>query len=305
MSTSSKTPGWLAWHPAPARPRLLLPAGAVDAHCHVFGPAAEFGYAPGRKYTPCDAGKAQLFALREHLGFARSVIVQASCHGTDNSAMLDALAHSGGSARGVASAARSVSDAQLQALHAAGVRGLRFNFLRRLVDPVPRSELLEIATRIAPLGWHVVLYFEAQDLPGLWDFFAALPLPLVVDHMGCPDVRQGVDGPGFALFLRLLREHPQVWTKLSCPERLSVSGPPALAGQTRPYADVIPFARRLMHEFPQRVLWGSDWPHPNLQQHMPDDGLLVDWIEHIAPTPQLREQLLVDNPMRLYWPQAC
>ncbi|MBB3293504.1 2-pyrone-4,6-dicarboxylate lactonase [Mitsuaria sp. BK045] len=299
-----KTPGWLDWHSRPSTPRFQLPEGAVDAHCHVFGPGAEFPYAPERKYTPCDAGKTQLFALRDRLGFSRNVIVQATCHGDDNRAMVDACRASGGRARGVATVRRGITDAQLRELHEAGVRGVRFNFVKRLVDSTPRDELMEIAHRVKALGWHVVLYFEAPDLPELWDFFAALPTTVVVDHMGRPDVTQPVDGPAFALFLRFLREHPFVWCKVTCPERLSASGPPALDGETEPYRDVIPFARRVVEEFPDRVLWGTDWPHPNLKDHMPDDGLLVDLIPRIAPTAALRQRLLVDNPMRLYWPEA-
>jgi 2-pyrone-4,6-dicarboxylate lactonase len=298
-----KTPGWLDWHPAPSVPSFRPPAGAVDAHCHVFGPGAHFPYAPERKYTPCDASKEQLFALRDRLGFARNVIVQATCHGADNRALVDALEHSGDRARGVATVRRSVSDAELQALDQAGVRGVRFNFVKRLVDFTPKDELMEIAARIAPLGWHVVVYFEAADLPELWDFFTALPTTLVVDHMGRPDVTKPVDGPEFELFLRFMREHANVWSKVSCPERLSVSGPPALDGERNAYCDVVPFARRIVEAFPDRVLWGTDWPHPNLKNHMPDDGLLVDVIPHIAPTPELQRKLLVDNPMRLYWPE--
>jgi len=299
----SKTPGWLDWHVDPSTPRFRLPHGAVDAHCHVFGPGDRFPYAPERKYTPCDAGKEQLFALRDHLGFARNVIVQATCHGADNRALLDALASSNGRARGVATVPRDVTGDELQRMHAAGVRGVRFNFVKRLVDFTPKDELTEIASRIARLGWHVVIYFEAVDLPELLDFFTALPTKVVVDHMGRPDVAQPPDGPEFELFLTFMREHPNVWSKVSCPERLSISGPPALNGERRAYRDVVPFARRLVEEFPDRVLWGTDWPHPNLQGHMPDDGLLVDFIPQIAPTPELQRKLLVDNPMRLYWPE--
>ena len=299
-----KTPGWLDWYQDPSTPRFQLPDGAVDAHCHVFGPGAEFPYAPERKYTPCDAGKAQLFALRDRLGFSRNVIVQATCHGDDNRAMVDACRAAGGRARGVATVRRGVTDEQLKDLHDAGVRGVRFNFVKRLVDFTPRDELMEIAQRVKALGWHVVIYFEAPDLPELWDFFSALPTTVVVDHMGRPDVTRPVDGPAFALFLRFLREHPFIWSKVTCPERLSVAGPPALDGEPEPYRDVIPFARRVVEEFPDRVLWGTDWPHPNLKDHMPDDGLLVDVIPRIAPTVELRQRLLVDNPMRLYWPEA-
>ena len=186
-----KTPGWLDWYPARRRRGSRAPPGAVDAHCHVFGPGDVFPFAPERKYTPCDASKHQLFALRDHLGFARNVIVQATCHGADNRAhgrRVAALA----AARRAASprSGRDVTDAELQELHDAGVRGVRFNFVKRLVDFTPKDELLEIAERIAPLGWHVVIYFEAVDLPELWDFFTALPTTVVVDHMGRPDVTQ-------------------------------------------------------------------------------------------------------------------
>ena len=189
-------PDYLPFHPSPSRPRFAVPKGAVDAHCHVFGPAAVFPYAKERKYTPCDAPREKLFALRDFLGFDKNVIVQATCHGNDNRALVDALTHSGGRARGVASVGRGVTDAELQAMHAAGVRGTRFNFVRRLVDFTPREVLFEIAHRIAPLGWHVVVYFEAQDLAELWDFFTKLPTTVVVDHMGRPDVGKPVHGPG-------------------------------------------------------------------------------------------------------------
>ena len=299
------TPGWLCFHPAPSVPRFKVPPGAVDAHCHVFGPGAQFPYAPERKYTPCDASKDQLFALRDRLGFSRNVIVQATCHGSDNRALVDAMVHSNGKARGVATVSRDITDAELQALHAAGVRGTRFNFVKRLVDFTPREVLMEIAQRIAPLGWHVVIYFEAVDLPELWDFFTALPTTVVVDHMGRPDVSKPVDGPEFELFVKMMREHENIWSKVSCPERLSVGGPRALDGEQNAYRDVVPFARRLVETFPDRVLWGTDWPHPNLKDHMPDDGLLVDFIPAIAPTPELQQKLLVDNPMRLYWPDEA
>lgn len=287
-------PDWLPFHPNPSKPAFVPPPGAVDAHCHVFGPAAEFPFAPQRKYTPCDAGRNQLFALRDFLGFDRNVIVQATCHGNDNRAMVDALRHSDGRARGVASVAPDVSDAELRDMHAAGVRGTRFNFVRRLVDVTPHDVLESIAARIAPLGWHVVVYFEAADLPGLLGLFDAIPTDIVVDHMGRPDVGEPVDGPGFERFVRLMQDNPRVWSKVSCPERLSKSGPDG-------YDDVVPFARRVVETFPDRVLWGTDWPHPNMKSHMPDDGKLVDYVPRIATTPELQRKLLVDNPMRLYW----
>ena len=238
MALFEKTPGWLDWYESPAKPRFKVPAGAIDAHCHVFGPGAEFPFAAERKYTPCDASKQQLYALRDHLGFARNVIVQATCHGADNRAMVDALEHADSRARGVATVRRDVTDTELQAMHHAGVRGVRFNFVKRLVDFTPRDELMEIAGRVAKLGWHVVIYFESVDLRELWDFFTALPTTIVVDHMGRPDVTKPVNGPEFELFVKFMAEHPNVWSKVSCPERLSISGPPAVMSwrRTPPWA---------------------------------------------------------------------
>ena len=289
-------PDWLPFHPNPSAPAYRPPPGAVDAHCHVFGPEARFPFAPERKYTPCDAGKEDLWALRDHLGFTRNVIVQATCHGADNQALVDALAHAGDRARGVATVQRDVTMEELGRLHAAGVRGVRFNFVKRLVDRLPQEDLQETAGKIAPLGWHVVIYFEAEELPEIQELVTALPTIVVVDHMGRPDVTRPVEGEDFQRFARLLEEHRNFWTKVSCPERLSVSGPPD-------YADVVPFARHLVERFPDRVLWGTDWPHPNMKSHMPDDGRLVDFLPRIAPTEALRRALLVDNPMRLYWPE--
>jgi len=278
----------------PTKPRYTPPPGAVDAHCHVFGPADKFPYAPERKYTPCDAPKGTLFKLRDFLGFSRNVIVQATCHGTDNRAMVDAMRSSNGRARGVASVRADITDSELKELHDAGVRGVRFNFVKRLVDFTPREVLTAIANKIAPLGWHVVVYFESQDLKELTPFFTALPTRVIVDHMGRPDVTKGLDHPDFQRFLALLDAHENIWSKVSGAERLSISGPPA-------YSDFVPFARLVVERYPDRVLWGTDWPHPNLKTHMPDDGNLVDVLPHIAPTPELQRQLLVDNPMRLYW----
>ncbi|MXW46873.1 MAG: amidohydrolase family protein [Gammaproteobacteria bacterium] len=288
--------GWLAFHPNPSRPEFAVPEGAVDAHCHVFGPGDVFPFAPERKYTPCDASKEQLWGLRDHLGFERNVIVQATCHGADNRALVDALIHSQGSARGVASVRRSVTDEELQALHDAGVRGIRFNFVKRLVDVLPIDELQEIAERIEPMGMHLVIYLEAEDLPEFEQLFASLPGTVVFDHMGRPDVRKGAQSNEFDQFIGLLGENQNMWAKVSCPERLSSSGPPD-------YDDVVPFARRVVETFPDRVLWGTDWPHPNMKSHMPDDGKLVDYIPRIATTGELQHKLLVDNPMRLYWPE--
>jgi 2-pyrone-4,6-dicarboxylate lactonase len=285
---------WLPFDPNPSKPSYVPPPGAVDAHCHVFGPGDEFPYAPERKYTPCDAGKDLLFATRDFLGLSRNVVVQATCHGADNRAMVDALEAANGLARGVATIKPDVSDDELKALHNAGVRGVRFNFVKRLVDPKPDAYYTSLVERIVPFGWHIVVYFEAADLAERWGFFTSLPTTVVVDHMGRPDVTKPIDGPEFGLFVKLMAEHSNIWSKVSGPERLSVSGPPT-------YDDFVPFARHIVESFPDRVLWGTDWPHPNLRTHMPDDGVLVDLIPRVAPTPELQHKLLIDNPMRLYW----
>lgn len=284
---------WLEFHPDPKTPDFKLPEGAVDAHCHVFGPSPEFPFAPERKYTPCNAGKDQLFALRDHLGFSRNVIVQATCHGKDNRAMVDACRAAGDLARGIASVGPDITEDEIREMDAAGVRGVRFNFVKRLVDATPKEVFLSIAEKIKSFGWHIVVYFEAADLEELVPFLESLPTILVVDHMGRPDVTKGVDHPDFQRFIRLMENNENIWSKVTCPERLSVQGPP--------YDDVIPYCAEIVTRFPDRVLWGTDWPHPNMKSHMPDDGALVDFIPKTAPNREHQQKLLVDNPMRLYW----
>src|SRR5580693_4244884 len=201
------SPGYIPFHPNPSKPKYKPPAGAVDAHCHVFGPENKFPYAPERKYTPCDAPKETLFALRDFLGFDKNVIVQASCHGKDNAALIDALVNAKDKARGIAVVGEDTGTDELKSLHRAGVRGVRFNFVKRLVDFTPRDVLTRIAARIAPLGWHIVVYFEMPDLPELQSFFTSLPMVVVVDHMGRPDVKKGVAHPEFQRYLKLLDTH--------------------------------------------------------------------------------------------------
>ena len=293
MTQQQMDPDWLVFHPNPKKPDFQLPKGAVDAHCHVFGPSPEFPFAPERKYTPCNAGKEKLFELRDHLGFTRNVIVQATCHGKDNRAMMDACRASGGLARGVASVGADITKEELSDMHEAGVRGVRFNFVKRLVDATPKSVFLEIAAKIQDFGWSTVVYFEAQDLEDLEPFLQELPGTIVIDHMGRPNVKNGVDHIDFKRFISLLENNSSIWSKVTCPERLTVAGPP--------YDDVVPFYQAIVDRFEDRVLWGTDWPHPNMKSHMPDDGALVDYIPRIARTVQQQEKLLVTNPMRLYW----
>ena len=286
---------YLPFHPNPRKPEYTLPVGAVDAHCHVFGPANVFPYAAERKYTPCDAPKEKLFALRDYLGFSRNVIVQASCHGRDNSALIDALTSAGDLARGVAVVSPDVTDKELHEMDVVGVRAVRFNFVKRLVDATPKEVFVKIAQRVAKMGWHIVVYFEAPDLEELIPFLAQLPTIVVVDHMGRPDVSKGVEHADFQRLIEFMQTHDNIWAKVSCPERLTLQGPD--------YDDVIPFAKRLVELFPNRVLWGTDWPHPNMKSHIPDEGVLVDVIPRIAVTKNLQQALLVDNPKGLYWPQ--
>ena len=290
----TKDADWLDWHPNPTKPTFVVPAGAVDAHCHVFGPGDTFPFAPERKYTPCDASWEQLFALRDFLGFDKNVVVQATCHGSDNSALLDVLERADDRARGVVTVKADITHEELARMNELGVRGVRFNYVKRLVDPKPDDYYRQIIEKIKPFGWHVVLYFEPSDLQEKYDFFTSLGVPVVIDHMGRPDVTKPVDNPEFDLFLRFMRENTNVWSKVSCPDRLSVSGSPR-------YADVVPFAKTIVEEFPDRVLWGTDWPHPNMKKEMPDDGILVDYVPSIATTATLQQKLLVTNPTNLYW----
>ena len=287
-------PDWLPFHPNPSKPNFMVPRGSVDAHCHVFGPAAHFPFSSQRKYTPCDASKEQLFELRDFLGFERSVIVQATCHGNNNDALEDALLNSNDKARGIASVGVDIDHATLRRLDQAGVRGVRFNFVKRLVDNAPKDIFKKISKMIAEYGWHIVVYVESQDLEELVPFLKALPTTIVFDHMARPDVTKGTDSKEFNLLMKLM-ENEKFWCKTTCPERLTKIGP------EYNYSDVLPFMQKLVTTFPDRVLWGTDWPHPNMKSHMPDDGKLVDIIEMFAPDITTQKKLLVDNPLRLYW----
>jgi 2-pyrone-4,6-dicarboxylate lactonase len=281
-----------SWCASPSKPSYTPPPGAVDAHCHVFGPMAQFPFSTKAKYLPEDAGADALFALRDHLGFTRNVIVQASCHGTDNAATLHAIARSNGLARGVAVVDPAISEADLQTLHEGGIRGVRFNFLKRLVDDAPKDKFLEVAARL-PAGWHVVIYFEADIIDKMRPFIAAIPVPVVIDHMGRPDVSQGPDGADMRALRSLMDSKPDIHVKVTCPDRLDASGDP--------WNDFAKAVCPLVEDYPDRVLWGTDWPHPNMESNIPDDGHLVDMIPRIAPTEKLQRKLLIDNPMRLYW----
>ena len=279
-------------HPDPHPPRAFAPPpGACDAHCHVFGPAGRFPFAPTRRYTPPDAGVDDLRRLHDRLGLERAVLVQASCHGTDNAALVDALLQGKGRYAGVAMIDDATADAELDELHAAGVRGARINFVAHLggAPDLPRFD--RTVTRLAPRGWHVVLHFDAADLPTYAGLLERMPCPYVIDHMARVDAGAGLDQEPFRALLRLLGDD-RCWVKVSGAERLTAVGPP-------PYDDVVPYARAVIAAAPDRVLWGTDWPHPNVR-HMPDDGDLVDLLADFAPDEATRSRILVDNPQRLY-----
>lgn len=284
-----------SWTDIPSKPAFVPPPGAVDSHCHVFGPQALYPFSPKAKYIPEDADAEDLKRLRAHLGLSRNVIVQASCHGTDNSATLAAIAALGDTARGVAVVDPAISDAELRSLHDGGMRGVRFNFLKRLVDDAPRDKFLDIAHRIAPMGWHVVVYFEADLLTELRPWLESLPTTVVIDHMGRPDISQGPDGADMRAFRELMDANENFWTKVSGAERLSRQGPP--------FDDFAAAVAPIVARYSDRVLWGTDWPHPNMQHDIPDDGTLVDLLPRLAPSEALIRKLLIDNPMRLYWPE--
>ncbi len=281
-------------HPSPKKPDLVLPEGACDAHCHVFGPGDVFPYSTSATYRPEDAPKERLFALHKHLGISRSVIVQASCHGTDNRAMVDALKAGNGNYRGIAMVTPDVTDAELQDLHEAGVRGVRFNFVAHLGKGANTDDVREVVAKIKPLGWHIVVYFDSDRLEELAPLLKELDITTVIDHMGRVDAGAGFEQRAFQLLLTLL-EDERFWVKVCGSERISRQGPP--------FHDAAQFARKLVQQVPGRTLWGTDWPHPNIHKDMPDDGELVDLLKIIAPDEASLKALLVDNPARLYWPE--
>jgi len=237
--------------PYPVKPKYVPPPGACDAHCHIFGPAAKFPYAPERRCTPPDSPKEKLRALHEHLGFARAVLVQASCHGADNRAMLDAIAwsrkfESGGAWRGVAMIGDKATERGLEALHTGGVRGVRFNFVRHLGGaPDPRVFERTLAM-IEPLAWHVVLHFDAEDIEAHSEIFSRLRVPFVIDHMGRINAQRGIDQKPFRMLLDLMNNE-LAWVKLSGPERVSASG--------KPFHDAMPFAVALVEWFVGIASW--------------------------------------------------
>lgn len=277
-------------------PRVKAPPGACDAHCHIFGPGAVFPYAADRAYTPPDAPYEGLVALHQTLGLSRAVIVHASCHGSDMTVTLDGIARSGGRMRGVAVVDPGVTDAQLEALHQGGIRGVRFNFVRHLGGMPDMAFVDRVLAQVAPLGWHVVLHLDARDIAELAPRIAAIRLPFIIDHMGRVQAKAGIEQPAFQALLGLMR-NDRAWVKICGMERVSSAG--------APFRDALPFARALAAAAPDRVLWGTDWPHPNIAGDMPNDGDLLDLLDDaLDGDAGLLQRVLVDNPTRLYWPEA-
>ncbi|MDO8877404.1 MAG: amidohydrolase family protein [Pseudolabrys sp.] len=270
------------------KPNFKLPPGATDAHCHVFGPGDTFPYAPNRRYTPEDAPKEMLRALHDFLGVGRAVIVQASCHGTDNAAMLDCIASDPKRYRGVAIVDDSFTDADYQRLHDGGVRGARFNFVKHLGGAPDMAVFDRVIDRIKGRGWHVVLHVDAPDVVPLSGMMRKLPLPFVIDHMGRVPSAAGIDQEPLRRLIELSRLE-NCWIKVCGAERISMP----------PYSAAVPIARILVEVNPSRVLWGTDFPHPN-PTHECDEADLVDLVPHYAVDEQTQARLLVDNPARLY-----
>lgn len=271
------------------KPAFSLPRGACDTHVHIWGPFDRFPVAKGAPYTPPERTRDDLVALHARLGVDRAVIVQTTVYKSDNRAMLDGIARSGGRWRGVALIDEHFTDADFRTLHEGGVRGVRFGFVKHLGGVPDLALVRRTAARIAPMGWHLVLHLDAGNIPEFIDFFGELSLPVVVDHMGRVPVRDGLDQPPFRILLDLLKR-PNWWVKVSGAERISETGPP--------FADAIPFAQRLIEAAPDRVLWGTDWPHPNVRWE-PDEADLVDLLPSFAGAAALHK-VLVDNPARLY-----
>jgi len=277
----------------PETSEFALPSGACNAHCHVFGPRARFPYAADAPFTPAeDAPAAALYALNDRLGLQRCVVVQSTCHGLDNSATADAVAGRPADYRGIALLPTDVSDDELARLDAAGFRGVRFNFMGHLGRSAALKDILALADRLAPLGWHLQVHGApaivlTEVVPALLDG----PVPVVIDHIGRIDAAEGRQGRLFETLQRL-HGHERCWIKVSGVDRITASGPP--------YADAVPLARHLVEAQPTRVVWGNDWPHPNHTGPMPDDTQLAALIADIAPTARLRQALMVDNPQRLY-----
>ncbi|POR56880.1 amidohydrolase family protein [Bosea psychrotolerans] len=278
-------------NPNPRKPVLALPPGACDAHCHIYGPFDRFPLPPERSFTPNAAPETALRRLHDHLGIARAVIVQSQGHGLDHRPLLAALTEGAGRYRGVALLKPDCTEGEIAALDAGGICGVRFNFLTHLGGQPDLAAMRTIIAKVAPFGWHVAIHVAGHDIVTQEGFLGSIAAPVVVDHMARPPLAEGPDGPSIVALKRLI-DTGRVWLKLSGADRLSVAGPP--------FHDALPIATSLARHAPERMLWGSDWPHVNLRGPMPDDGDLVDLLTEIAPGSRERQLMLVDNPQTLF-----
>ena len=273
------------------QPEFRPPPLACDAHCHIFGPAAKFPYAPDASYHPPDAPFEALQKLHKILGIERAVIVHASCHGSDLRATLDGIARSNGRYRGTAIIDETYGEREFQRMNDGGIRGVRFNFVQHLGGRPDMAFFQRTVARVKEMGWHLILHLDAVDLVELDAMFKKIPVPMVIDHMGRVKAADGLEQPAFKVLLEWMR-NDKFWVKVCGAERVSSKGPP--------FTDAVPFARKLIEVAPERILWGTDWPHPNVGKHMPNDGDLVDLFPQMAPEPELQKKILVDNPACLY-----
>jgi 2-pyrone-4,6-dicarboxylate lactonase len=285
------SPGCPPPHPSPRRPSVALPPGSCDSHCHVFGPVAVFPYSEDRTFTPAEATVETLMALHAHLGIQRAVIVQSACYGSDHSVLLDALERGGGRYRGVALIDRRTPRADIERLHAAGVRGFRVHFLPHLRASLSWDDVAATAALVADLGWHAEIHVQSDGVVRFADAMLALPVPAVIDHLGRVDMPEDGDRAATRALLRLL-DSGKAWVKTSGADRVSRQGPP--------FRDAVALAAGLVAHAPERVVWGTDFPHPNIVGDAPDDGQLVDLLTEIAPDEAVRHRLLVSNPMELF-----
>jgi predicted TIM-barrel fold metal-dependent hydrolase len=273
---------------------MRLPRNACDTHAHIMGPKERYAYSPARIYTPPDCLLPDYLHLLDTLGVERGVLVQPSVYGTDNSAMLDAMRAAGGRLRGVAVVAEDVADAELKRLAEAGVRGVRVNIVDvrdRKPGTLPMASLAKLARRIAPLGWHMEFLMHVDEFPDLDRQFADFPVQIVLGHLGYMNIGRTAEDPGFQALLRLMKAG-RAWVKLTGPYRITAS--------PLPYPETLACARALLEANPERVIWGTDWPHVMLKGSMPNDGELADVLFDWIPDAALREQVLVRNPARLY-----
>jgi 2-pyrone-4,6-dicarboxylate lactonase len=271
-------------------PKLRLPPLACDAHCHIFGPFARFPLPADRSFTPAEAPETALRTLHRGLGIERAVIVHSQGHGLDHRPLLEALAAGAGRYRGVAVLRPDTAPTEVARLNAAGICGVRFNFLAHLGGGPSAETMRAVMALVRPFGWHIAVHVTGADLIRYADAIAAIDARVVIDHMARPDLGHELNACRAILF-RLL-DSGRVSVKLSGSDRLSKTG--------APYRDVVPYARSLAEHAPERVLWGTDWPHVNIKGPMPEDAALVDLIAEIAPSEAMQRRLLVDNPIELF-----